>query len=66
MKLLPDTNIKPWLAAKVETGAGEEEKEMGPRGTKQGERTLPYFPLSPLDCGRLLKQNKTKLNKILL
>lgn len=27
MKLLPDTIIKSWLAAKVETRAGEEEKE---------------------------------------
>jgi hypothetical protein len=29
MKLLPDTIIKPWPAAKVETGAGEEEEETG-------------------------------------
>lgn len=35
MKLLPDTIIKSWLAAKVETGSGEEEKEAGAPGRVQ-------------------------------
>ena len=55
MKLLPDTIIKPWPAAKVETGAGEEEETGLEEGIGEANSTSLFSFFLPCIAEAFLK-----------